>query len=119
MIDTEQAHQLIAEYYFQKYLDFLKKFVSTPDLVKTAADRAVEEIHKLGIMKVYTEHDESTNKTKITIELCRPGLLIGKQGTNIEALQSFTNCDIHIVETDSVGWRIAGRVYDVAGIFDY
>ena len=120
-IDAEQAKELIALYYFQKALDFLKKYDerSHSELIRPAVDRAVEEINKLGILKVHTRFNQTTSKTKITIELCRPGLLIGKYGENIDALSKFTDCDIHIVETESVGWEIANLVYNVAGIIDY
>lgn len=120
-IDAEQAKELIAQFYFQKALDFFKKHDerSNAELIEPAAERAIEEINKLGIMKVHTRFNQTTSKTKITIELCRPGLLIGRYGENFDNLSKFTNCEIHIVETESVGWGIANLVYNVAGIFDY
>lgn len=41
----------------------------------------------------------SLNDNKITIELSRPGLLIGWRGKQIEDLIKYLGRDIHIVET--------------------
>ena len=42
------------------------------------------------------------NSDGIEIHLSRPGLLIGRRGTNIEALQRFLGCRIHIEEVNDI-----------------
>ncbi len=39
--------------------------------------------------------------TEVIIYLARPGLLIGKRGTNVEALEKFLNKKVHIEEQES------------------
>ena len=48
----------------------------------------------MGVCKLEYEND------KLTIHLRRPGLLIGKGGRIIDALQKHLNCKIYIVEVN-------------------
>lgn len=48
----------------------------------------------MGVCKL--EYDEKENK--LTVQLRRPGLLIGKGGLTINALQKHLDCKIEIVE---------------------
>jgi len=48
----------------------------------------------MGVCKL----DYNENDNILTVYLRRPGLLIGKAGTTIDAIQKFLNCKIYIKE---------------------
>ena len=50
--------------------------------------------YTLGICKL----DYDNKKNELTVHLRRPGLLIGEAGKDIDALQSYLECDIKINE---------------------
>ncbi len=64
--------QLIGEYYLDKNLEFEDNYL-----------RAREELRALGITQI------EFKKGDIIITLARPGLLIGRHGDNLNALEKF------------------------------
>lgn len=72
---------------------------------------AREEISKLKIVNIKAEDDV------ITISLARPGLLIGKKGENIFALQKYFGTKIEIVESFHWDEILMEYPYDPADYF--
>jgi hypothetical protein len=59
--------------------------------------KACEEVTRLRINRLDIEEEGTARK--LTIETSRPGLLIGKRGKRIEALQEYLGIHLCIVET--------------------
>src|SRR5688572_16565788 len=80
MLDSKivEIAKKIGEYYLQK---------NNQDY-----DEAGLELLKLGITQI------SISDTEITIEVARPGLLIGKRAENIDKLTKYLNCKVKIIE---------------------
>jgi ribosomal protein S3 len=72
---------------FLNYFDGSYEFNTTISIYNTFT---------MGVCKL--EYEESDNK--LTVYLRRPGLLIGKGGKTIDALQTYLDCKIHIIEVD-------------------
>ena len=81
------------------------------DLSKGDYAKAIKDINQLGITKL----DIKNNKFYIT--LSRPGILIGRRGHNIDALQSYLSLNrnkeikIHIIEEKITPWLIPYEPY--------
>lgn len=73
--------QKIAEYYYE---------ISNKNI-----NDAINAVNKLQIQ--YIDEDDSS----IVIGLCRPGLLIGKRGSNISSLREKLGKEIKIYQTKS------------------
>ncbi len=65
--------------------------------VSAVVQAAEREITALRLHNVRLSPD----KKSVVISLSRPGLLIGKQGTNISALEKFLGLSVHIEERDN------------------
>lgn len=92
--NLEKPVEIIADFYLVRAL------LETNDLEK-AYSLAEKYIQDLRITKLEYCWDEDIQRNKITIILQRPGLLIGKKGSNVEALSRFSKCFISIIEDDS------------------
>jgi ribosomal protein S3 len=79
----------IASFYLQKHED---------KPAAEAVSKAEQDIRDLMITKITVLPSESI----VVIRLERPGLLVGKCGTNIDALEKFLNAEVRIVEANSV-----------------
>ena len=61
-----------------------------------AAGRAVDQ---LRISKIETtESSDSPKLSCVTIHTARPGLMIGRRASNLDALAKFLECEVKIVE---------------------
>ena len=102
--EREVCH-LIGSYYLRSTKqDF--SITIAKDRVDRLYKDVKEAIYGLGISKVKVEGN------KITIVLMRPGLLIGRRGENINALQNYLisklkiDIKIHIEEAEDISYRI-------------
>ena len=59
-------------------------------------ENAATEILRLGFTSVIATPDV------VVVELCRPGLFIGKRGENVDKLSAFLGKKIHIIEAESI-----------------
>ena len=83
MLSDEEAAAAIGAYYLQK---------NHGDYAATE-----KEITSLGISAVTVDNSLPHSKT-ISVTLARPGLLIGKRGTNIDALEKFIGTKVKVIE---------------------
>jgi len=98
----------IASFYLQKHED---------KPAAEAVSKAEQDIRDLMITKITVLPGEMLpsgrnpdgkvvgfkhTKSIVVIRLERPGLLVGKWGTNIDALEKFLNAEVRIVEANSV-----------------
>jgi len=51
------------------------------------------------------------NQIHFCIELKRPGILIGKRGSNLEEIQKLLNCKIHIVECKDIWFNKQNNIF--------
>ena len=96
---------LIQDFYLEKNKD--------PDIEKMYS-KARAEIIALGITQIKLKFKSWDCSNVFTIVLCRPGLIIGRHGDNIDALQKYLSLHIKFIknfklaiEEDKVmGWLL-------------
>ena len=76
--EVKEAAAAIGAFYLQK---------NNGDYIATEKEITAMRISKIEVIK-----------KAIHITVARPGLLIGKRGTNIDALETFLDTKIHIIE---------------------